>query len=80
MHSDAGIGGAGAARDEAHAGLARQLAVGLGPVTRAAFLAADDRRDGAAYSCEASTLDLNFNEHAFAIVRIDHVVFDTGGS
>ena len=52
MHSDAGIGGAGTARHEADAGLAGQLAVGLGHVGRAAFLAADDVADGVALRVE----------------------------
>ncbi|KAG1318757.1 hypothetical protein G6F63_015069 [Rhizopus arrhizus] len=46
VHADAGVGGARAARHEADAGLAGQLAVGLGHIGRATFLAADDRLDG----------------------------------
>ncbi|MNL15555.1 hypothetical protein D3C87_1365460 [compost metagenome] len=45
VHADAGVGGAGAARDKADAGLAGQLAIGLGHIGGAAFLAADDRLD-----------------------------------
>ena len=45
VHADRGVGRAGAARDEADAGLAGQLAVGLGHEGRAAFLAADDEAD-----------------------------------
>lgn len=48
MHADAGIGGARATGHEAHAGLAGELAVGLGHVGSAAFLAAYHRLDGAA--------------------------------
>ncbi|CFM02052.1 Uncharacterised protein [Bordetella pertussis] len=48
MHADAGVGGAGAAGDEADPRLAGQLAIGLGHVGRAAFLAADNGVDGAA--------------------------------
>ncbi len=42
VHADGCVGGAGAARDEADAGLARQLAVRLGHIGRAALLAADN--------------------------------------
>ena len=45
VHADGGIGRTGAARDEADAGLARQLAIGLGHERRAAFLAVDDEAD-----------------------------------
>ena len=45
VHADGGVGRPGAARDEADAGLARQLAVGLGHERGAAFLAVDDEAD-----------------------------------
>ena len=45
MQPDGGIGGAGAAGDEADAGAARQLAIGLGHVAGAALLPADDEAD-----------------------------------
>ncbi len=45
VHADRGVGRAGAARDEADAGAAGQLAVGLRHVGGAAFLAADDELD-----------------------------------
>ena len=49
LHGDVdagrGIGGAGAARHQADAGLAGELAVAVGHHRRAAFLAADDRPD-----------------------------------
>ena len=47
VHADAGVGGARTARDEADARLAGELAVGLGHVGGAAFLAAYDGFDGA---------------------------------
>ena len=46
VHADAGVGGAGAAGDEADAGLAGEFAVRLGHVGGAAFLAADHGLDG----------------------------------
>jgi hypothetical protein len=52
MQSDAGVGGARTARDESDAGLAGQLAVGLGHVGGAAFLAADDVADRVALGIE----------------------------
>ena len=52
MQSDAGIGRARTARDEGDPGLAGQLAVGLGHVGRAAFLAADDVADRVALGVE----------------------------
>ncbi|KAG1443655.1 hypothetical protein G6F57_018039 [Rhizopus arrhizus] len=45
VHADAGVGGARAARHEADAGLAGQLAVGIGHHGRAAFLTADGDLD-----------------------------------
>ena len=42
MHTDGRIGGAGSARDHAHAGTASEFAVGFGHESRAAFLAASD--------------------------------------
>jgi hypothetical protein len=42
MHADGAVGGAGTARHEEHARLAGELAVRLGHVGGAAFLAADD--------------------------------------
>jgi len=41
MQAAAGVGGAGAARDETDPWLAGELALGLGHVSRAAFVAAD---------------------------------------
>ena len=52
MQSDAGIGGTRTARDEGDAGLAGELAVGLGHVGRPAFLAADDEAHGVALGVE----------------------------
>ena len=48
MQSDAGIGGAGTARDEGDAGLSGQFSVSLRHVGGAALLAADDVADGVA--------------------------------
>ena len=45
MHADRGVGGAGTAGDEADAGLAGHLAVGLGHECRAPFLAVDHEAD-----------------------------------
>ncbi|MNQ95219.1 hypothetical protein D3C85_1107680 [compost metagenome] len=45
MHTHRGVGGARPAGHEADAGLAGQLAVGLGHVGGAAFLPADDEVD-----------------------------------
>jgi hypothetical protein len=45
VHADRGIGRARAAGDEADAGLAGQLAVGIGHERRAALLAVDDEAD-----------------------------------
>ena len=45
VHAGRCVGGAGAARDEADAGLAGQLALAIGHHRRAAFLAADDGAD-----------------------------------
>jgi hypothetical protein len=45
VHARRRIGGAGAARDEAHAGLPCELAVRLGHHRRATFLAADGQFD-----------------------------------
>ena len=56
VHADGGIGGAGAARDEADAGFAGQLAVSLRHIGCTAFLAAGDQA----------------NDIARAIKRIEH--------
>jgi hypothetical protein len=45
VHADRGIGGAGAAGDEADARLAGHFAVGVGHERGAAFLAVDDEAD-----------------------------------
>jgi len=45
VDADRGVGRAGAARDEADAGAAGQLAIGFGHVGGAAFLAADHELD-----------------------------------
>src|SRR5207302_8180222 len=45
VHADRAVGGAGPARHEEHARLAGELAVGLGHVRGAAFLAANDELD-----------------------------------
>ena len=45
MNADGGVGGARPARDHAHAGSARELAVGFGHEGRAAFLAAGNELD-----------------------------------
>ena len=47
MHTGAGVGGPRPTGDKAHAGLAGQLAIGLGHHRSATFLAADDIGDAA---------------------------------
>ena len=53
VHADRAVGRAGAARDEQHAGLAGELAVGLRHVGGAAFLAADDELQLVAHVVQA---------------------------
>ena len=53
VDTDAGVGRARPARDHADTGTAGQLAVGVGHVRRAAFLAADDESDLVATLVEA---------------------------
>ncbi len=53
VHADAGVGGARPARDEAHAGSARELAVRLGHERRPALVAAGHEADALAVLVEA---------------------------
>ena len=53
VDADGGIGGAGAARNHQHAGLAGELAVGVGHEAGAAFLAAGDEADAITVSIQA---------------------------